>query len=53
MFERVVLGVDPGTSAVGLAVVGAGPGPASVVWWKTIRTQATEWSSTKIGRAHV
>src|SRR5437773_462037 len=41
MFERMVMGVDPGTSAVGLAVVGAGPGRASIVWWKTVRTTAT------------
>jgi crossover junction endodeoxyribonuclease RuvC len=50
MFERVVLGVDPGTSAVGLAIVGAGPGRASVVWWKTIRTQPTVPAAERLRR---
>ncbi len=50
MFERVVLGVDPGTSAVGLAVVGAGPGRASVVWWKTVRTPATLPAAERLRR---
>ncbi len=39
--ERVVLGVDPGTSAVGLAVVTSGPsGKPSVRWAETFRTGA-------------
>src|SRR5712692_7933001 len=50
MFERVVLGVDPGTSAVGLAVVGAGPGRASIVWWKTVRTPATLPAAERLRR---
>jgi len=39
MFERAVLGVDPGTRAVGLAVVTPGRGgrPA-VLWAETVRT---------------
>jgi crossover junction endodeoxyribonuclease RuvC len=41
MFERVVLGVDPGTSAVGLAVVGANGSSRPVVrWTTTVRTDA-------------
>jgi crossover junction endodeoxyribonuclease RuvC len=37
MFEQRVLGVDPGTASVGLAVVDGGSPPA-VVWAATVRT---------------
>jgi crossover junction endodeoxyribonuclease RuvC len=40
MFERVVLGVDPGTAAVGLAVVGGTSARPTVVWASTFRTPA-------------
>jgi crossover junction endodeoxyribonuclease RuvC len=38
MFERVILGVDPGTSAVGLACVVGDPSRARVEWSITVRT---------------
>jgi crossover junction endodeoxyribonuclease RuvC len=40
MFERLVLGVDPGTAAVGLAVVGGTAARPTVVWAETFRTSA-------------
>jgi crossover junction endodeoxyribonuclease RuvC len=40
MFDGLVLGVDPGTAAVGLAVVEGGTGRGSVVWAATLRTPA-------------
>src|SRR5438067_545922 len=40
MFERVVLGVDPGTRAVGLAVVAGSGGRPQVRWTTTVRTNA-------------
>ena len=43
MFERTVLGVDPGTRALGLAVVeGSGSGPARVRWADTVTTPAEQ-----------
>lgn len=38
MFERLVVGVDPGTAATGLAAVTAAPGGTAVVWAETVRT---------------
>jgi crossover junction endodeoxyribonuclease RuvC len=40
MFDDVVLGVDPGTAAVGLAAVGRRGRRVVVVWASTIRTVA-------------
>ena len=40
MFDDLVLGVDPGTASVGLAVVGRGGGRPSVRWAGTLRTPA-------------
>src|ERR687891_127764 len=41
MFDRVVIGVDPGVAATGLAVVAGGPGGgAGVVSAGTVRTRA-------------
>jgi crossover junction endodeoxyribonuclease RuvC len=40
MFERVVLGVDPGTGSVGLAVVSGSSGRPAVMWTTTVRTDA-------------
>jgi crossover junction endodeoxyribonuclease RuvC len=55
MFERVILGVDPGTSAVGLAVVsGEGSNRPAVRWADTIHTpsgQATADRLLRINRA--
>ena len=38
MFEQVILGVDPGTSAVGLACVAGDSSRARLAWSSTIRT---------------
>jgi crossover junction endodeoxyribonuclease RuvC len=40
MFEQVILGVDPGTSAVGLACVAGDASHARVTWSSTLRTKA-------------
>jgi crossover junction endodeoxyribonuclease RuvC len=41
VFERLVVGVDPGMAATGLAVVGTGPrGRAAIVSATTVRTAA-------------
>ncbi|HJV05335.1 MAG TPA: crossover junction endodeoxyribonuclease RuvC [Actinomycetota bacterium] len=40
MFERVVIGVDPGVAATGLAVLGDDGGRRSVIGAQTIRTPA-------------
>src|SRR5947209_13486130 len=51
MFEQVILGVDPGTSALGLAIVATRGGPrASVIWWETVRTSAALASSERLRR---
>ncbi len=42
MFERTVMGVDPGTRALGLAIVrGSGSGRAHVAWSATVSTAAS------------
>jgi crossover junction endodeoxyribonuclease RuvC len=41
MFERTVLGVDPGTRALGLAIVRGGGGRARVIWSTTATTSAS------------
>jgi crossover junction endodeoxyribonuclease RuvC len=41
MFEQVILGVDPGTSAVGLACVAGDAVRARVTWSSTLRTKAS------------
>jgi crossover junction endodeoxyribonuclease RuvC len=41
MFDQVILGVDPGTSAVGLACVAGDATRASVTWSSTLRTRAS------------
>src|SRR2546429_4365645 len=38
MFERMILGVDPGTGALGLAAVSGGSGRPRVHWSETVRT---------------
>jgi crossover junction endodeoxyribonuclease RuvC len=38
MFEGTVLGIDPGTAAVGLAAVGSVQGRLRVAWSETVRT---------------
>jgi crossover junction endodeoxyribonuclease RuvC len=39
MFERVILGVDPGTSAIGLACVAGNAMRARLIWATTVRTR--------------
>lgn len=52
MFDGVVLGVDPGTAAIGLAVVeGARPGPR-LVWAQTVRTPAGLPPAERLRRVH-
>ena len=41
MFERVVLGVDPGTSAVGLACVAGNTTRVRLTWSCTVRTRSS------------
>lgn len=42
MFDRVILGVDPGTRALGLAAVGSdGSSRPSVLWSQTVRTSSS------------
>jgi len=49
MFEGLVLGVDPGTAAVGLAVVRRGEnGRGAVEWASTLRTPAGLAAATRL-----
>jgi crossover junction endodeoxyribonuclease RuvC len=49
MFERTVLGVDPGTRALGLAIVqGNGSGPARVSWSATLTTSTALPASERL-----
>jgi crossover junction endodeoxyribonuclease RuvC len=52
MFDGRVLGVDPGTAAVGLAVVQDGPRPV-VVWAETLRTPAGLASESRLRHHHI
>jgi crossover junction endodeoxyribonuclease RuvC len=52
MFDSHVLGVDPGTGSVGLAVVGRGKGRPSVVWAATLSTPASAPPEERLGRIH-
>jgi crossover junction endodeoxyribonuclease RuvC len=51
MFEGRVLGVDPGTSAIGLAVVEARP-KLSVLWSQTLRTPPGLDVAERLRRIH-
>jgi crossover junction endodeoxyribonuclease RuvC len=51
MFEGRVLGVDPGTAAVGLAVVANGRRP-EVVWAGTLRTPSGLATADRLRRIH-
>jgi crossover junction endodeoxyribonuclease RuvC len=51
MFDGRVLGVDPGTAAVGLAVVAA-ERPPVIVWADTLRTPAGLAQETRLRRLH-
>jgi crossover junction endodeoxyribonuclease RuvC len=52
MFDSVVLGVDPGTAAVGLAVVGSSNARPSVRWSATVRTPAGLSGADRLRRIH-
>ncbi len=52
MFDDVVLGVDPGTAAVGLAVVERGTSRPRVLWAGTLRTPAGLASERRLRRLH-
>jgi crossover junction endodeoxyribonuclease RuvC len=51
MFDGPVLGVDPGTAAVGLAVVANGTKPV-IVWTETLRTPADLAPEARLRRLH-
>ena len=55
MFDRVILGVDPGTRALGLACVRAERGPKrpSVIWWETVRTSPSLEPAERLRRLSV
>jgi crossover junction endodeoxyribonuclease RuvC len=48
MFERVILGVDPGTSAIGLACVAGNAMRARLIWATTVRTGANAPGSERL-----
>jgi crossover junction endodeoxyribonuclease RuvC len=50
VFDRVVLGVDPGFASVGLAVVSGGRPRSTVVWFRTVRTPAGQPEPDRLGR---
>jgi crossover junction endodeoxyribonuclease RuvC len=52
MFDLVILGVDPGTSAVGLASVQGNASRASVLWSSTLRTPANMAAPERLRRIH-
>jgi crossover junction endodeoxyribonuclease RuvC len=52
MFDDVVLGVDPGTAAVGLAVVQRGTSRPRVLWAGTLRTPAGLASERRLRGLH-
>jgi crossover junction endodeoxyribonuclease RuvC len=52
MFDDVVLGVDPGTAAVGLAVVQREGSGLRVLWAGTLRTPAGLASERRLRRLH-
>lgn len=53
MFESLVLGVDPGTAAVGLAAVSSAGGRLSVRWSLTLRTPPDLPPAERLRRVHV
>ncbi|MDP8955600.1 MAG: crossover junction endodeoxyribonuclease RuvC [Actinomycetota bacterium] len=52
MFEHTVLGVDPGTAAVGLAVVEGSARQQSVTWATTVRTTTALSAAERLRRLH-
>jgi crossover junction endodeoxyribonuclease RuvC len=53
MFESVVLGVDPGLAAVGMAVVSSTGGRPSVRWADTLRTPPGLAGAERLRRVHI
>jgi crossover junction endodeoxyribonuclease RuvC len=52
MFDSVVLGVDPGTASVGLAVVGRGRSRPTVVWAEAMSTPPSLPPAERLRRIH-
>jgi crossover junction endodeoxyribonuclease RuvC len=52
MFESSVLGVDPGTAAVGLALVVSDRSRPSIRWAETVRTPAGVAAAERLRRIH-
>jgi crossover junction endodeoxyribonuclease RuvC len=52
MFDRVILGVDPGTGATGLASVEGRPNRATVIWTSTLRTRPDMAAPERLGRIY-
>lgn len=52
MFEQTVLGVDPGTAAIGLAVVRGSAREQSVTWAATVRTPTALPPAERLRRLH-
>src|SRR5919106_5517315 len=52
MFDQVILGIDPGTSAVGLASVKGNAAGASVTWSTTLRTKPNVPAPVRLGRIY-
>jgi crossover junction endodeoxyribonuclease RuvC len=52
MFESSVLGVDPGTAAVGLAMVVSDRSGPAVRWAETVRTPAGVAAAERLRRIH-
>ena len=52
MFERTVLGVDPGVAKAGLAVVGRSAGKPTIVWATTVRTPSSMPDAERLLRVH-
>jgi crossover junction endodeoxyribonuclease RuvC len=52
MFERVVLGIDPGTASVGLAVVVLRSGTLETRWSANVRTPAGLATASRLRQIH-
>jgi crossover junction endodeoxyribonuclease RuvC len=52
MFERLIIGVDPGTSAVGLACVAGDALRARLTWSTTVRTAANAPAPERLHRIY-
>jgi crossover junction endodeoxyribonuclease RuvC len=50
VFERVILGVDPGTSRCGMAIVSGNGNRAAVEWSATVRTSPALGTAERLAR---